>query len=80
MHIRKAIDRIIYEITRKHYGNQVEFSGSFPLKTCVLKWVSVPLLKIFRYNIKQLTKANNLSNYSICYDIETNMVILIIGI
>ncbi len=30
---------------------------------------------MFRHNIKQLTKANNLSNYGICYDVEADMVI-----
>ncbi|MGP1946897.1 MAG: hypothetical protein ACTS85_00425 [Arsenophonus sp. NC-PG7-MAG3] len=30
---------------------------------------------MFRYNIKQLTKANDLPNYGIRYDAEVDMVI-----
>ncbi len=71
--IRKAIDRRIYEIVRKHCGNQGEFTIS--LEKLHLKTGSTALLKMFRHNIKQLAKANDLPDYSIRYDTEEDMVI-----
>ncbi|MBG6243573.1 MAG: RepB family plasmid replication initiator protein, partial [Candidatus Symbiopectobacterium sp. Dall1.0] len=53
--IRKAIDRRLYEIARKHCGNQGEFTIS--LEKLHLKTGSTALLKMFRHNIKQLAKA-----------------------
>ncbi len=71
--IRKAIDRRLYEIARKHCGNQGEFTIS--LEKLHLKTGSTALLKMFRYNIKQLAKANDLPDYSLCYDAKADMVI-----
>ncbi|HGJ5884365.1 replication initiator protein A [Arsenophonus sp.] len=71
--IRKAIDRRIYEIVRKHCGNQGEFTIS--LEKLHLKTGSTALLKMFRHNIKQLDKANDLPDYSIRYDAKADMVI-----
>ncbi|MGP1946904.1 MAG: replication initiator protein A [Arsenophonus sp. NC-PG7-MAG3] len=71
--IRKAIDRRIYEIARKHCGNQGEFT--IALEKLRLKTGSTALLKMFRHNIKQLAKANDLPNYGIRYDAEVDMVI-----
>ncbi|WP_241973747.1 replication initiator protein A [Candidatus Pantoea edessiphila] len=70
--IRKAIDRRIYEIARKHCGNQEKFSIS--LKNLHLKTGSTSLLKMFRYNFKKLVKVNNLPNYTILYDEKTDIV------
>lgn len=71
--IRKAIDRRLYEIARKHCGNQGEFTIS--LEKLHLKTGSTALLKMFRHNIKQLAKANDLPDYSIHYDVKADIVI-----
>lgn len=71
--IRKAIDRRLYEIARKHCGNQGEFTIS--LEKLHLKTGSTALLKMFRHNIKQLAKANDLPDYSIRYDVKADIVI-----
>lgn len=71
--IRKAIDRRLYEIARKHCGNQGEFTIS--LEKLHLKTGSTALLKMFRHNIKQLAKANDLPDYSIGYDAKADRVI-----
>ncbi|EJT4720293.1 replication initiator protein A [Salmonella enterica] len=71
--IRKAIDRRIYEIARKHCGNQGEFQIS--LEKLHLKTGSSALLKMFRHNVKQLAKTNDLPDYSIQFDIVRDLVI-----
>lgn len=71
--IRKAIDRRIYEIARKHCGSQAEFQIS--LDKLHLKTGSSALLKMFRHNIKQLAKTNDLPDYSLRFDIERDVVI-----
>lgn len=70
--IRKAIDRRIYEIARKHCGYQKEFTIS--LELLHLKSGSSALLKMFRHNIKQLAKANDLPDYSVFFDTEKDAV------
>jgi plasmid replication initiation protein len=70
--IRKAIDRRLYEIARKHCGFQHEFS--ITLDKLHQKVGSSALLKMFRHNIKQLAKANDLPDYSILYDSDTDTV------
>ncbi|WP_136132112.1 replication initiator protein A [Candidatus Pantoea edessiphila] len=71
--IRKAIDRRIYEIARKHCGVQSEFS--IALDKLHLKTGSTSLLKMFRHNIKQLVKTNDLPDYKIRYNTGEDMVI-----
>ena len=71
--IRKAIDRRIYEIARKHCGSQEKFT--IALDKLHLKTGSTALLKMFRHNIKQLAKANELPDYSVIYDVESDTVI-----
>ncbi|EHM4620402.1 replication initiator protein A [Salmonella enterica] len=70
--IRKATDRRIYEIARKHCGNQGEFGIS--LEKLHVKAGSSATKEKFRYNIKQLAKSNDLPDYSIQYDPERDMV------
>ncbi|MGS8407978.1 replication initiator protein A (plasmid) [Escherichia coli] len=70
--IRKAIDRRIYEIARKHCGYQKEFCIS--LELLHLKSGSSALLKMFRHNIKQLAKNNDLPDYSVFFDVEKDAV------
>ncbi|MBK4775937.1 RepB family plasmid replication initiator protein (plasmid) [Candidatus Pantoea edessiphila] len=71
--IRKAIDRRIYEIARKHCGTQREFV--IALDKLHLKTGSTALLKMFRYNIKQLARKNDLPDYEIRYNPKGDMVI-----
>ncbi|AKZ66174.1 replication initiator protein A [Candidatus Palibaumannia cicadellinicola] len=71
--IRKAIDRRIYEIARKHCGNQKEFIIS--IEKLYLKTGSTSLLKMFRHNIKQLAKKNNLPEYNIYFNLIKDQVL-----
>ncbi|HGJ5890679.1 MAG TPA: replication initiator protein A [Arsenophonus apicola] len=70
--IRKAIDRRIYEIARKHCGNQHEFVIS--LEKLHLKTGSTALLKMFRHNLKQLAQTNDLPDYEVLYDSSSDKV------
>jgi len=70
--IRKAIDRRIYEIARKHCGNQPEFAIS--LEKLHLKTGSTSLLKMFRYNVKQLAKSNDLPDYEVLFNVLNDKV------
>lgn len=70
--IRKAIDRRLYEIARKHCGYQKEFTIS--LELLHLKAGSSALLKMFRHNVKQLAKTNDLPDYAVTYDLESDRV------
>jgi plasmid replication initiation protein len=71
--IRKAIDRRLYEIARKHCGNQHEFSIS--LQKLQLKTGSASTLRLFKHNLKQLTKTNDLPDYEIAYVAESDSVL-----
>ncbi|MDQ1237811.1 MAG: replication initiation protein A (plasmid) [Wigglesworthia glossinidia] len=71
--LRKAIERRIYEIARKHCGNQPEFNIS--LEKLHLKTGSTSLLKMFRHNIKKLAKKNELPDYYIRYNINEDKVV-----
>ncbi|ASV34598.1 RepB family plasmid replication initiator protein (plasmid) [Candidatus Williamhamiltonella defendens] len=71
--IRKATDRRIYEIARKHCGHQGEFNIS--VEKLHLKTGSTALLKMFRHNIKQLVKSNDLPDYEMRYDVERDSVV-----
>ncbi|HGJ5890400.1 MAG TPA: replication initiator protein A [Arsenophonus apicola] len=70
--IRKAIDRRLYEIARKHCGNQHEFNIS--LGKLHSKTGSTALLKMFRHNLKQLAKTNDLPDYEVLFDPVTDKV------
>ncbi|PAV01195.1 RepB family plasmid replication initiator protein [Arsenophonus sp. ENCA] len=71
--IRKAIDRRLYEIARKHCGSQREFTIS--LEKLHLKTGSTANKAEFKRMLKNLAKANDLPDYSIRYDAKSNMVI-----
>lgn len=71
--IRKAIYRRLYEIAKKHCGNQDEFIISF--KKLYLKSGSIAHLNKFKFNIRQLEKTNDLPDYVITYDKKTDNVI-----
>lgn len=71
--IRKAIDRRLYEIARKHCGNQHEFQIS--LEKLHMKTGSTANKGKFKHNIKQLTKTNDLPDYAISYEPEKDIVV-----
>jgi plasmid replication initiation protein len=70
--IRKAIDRRLYEIARKHCGNQHEFVIS--LDKLYAKTGSTAALSKFKFNIKQLATTNDLPDYEVLFDPSTNKV------
>ncbi len=71
--IRKAIDRRLYEIARKHCGNQHEFQIS--LEKLHLKTGSTAQLKMFRHNVKQLSKTNDLPDYELIFEVAADNII-----
>lgn len=71
--IRKAIDQRIYEIARKHCGNQGEFTVS--LEKLHLKIGSTANKAEFKRMLKYLEKDNDLPDYSLCYDASHDVVI-----
>lgn len=70
--IRKAIDRRLYEIARKHCGNQAEFT--ICLEKLHQKTGSSRDVRKFKFDIKQLTKINDLPDYEIFLDSSTDKV------
>ncbi|PAV01752.1 RepB family plasmid replication initiator protein [Arsenophonus sp. ENCA] len=70
--IRKAIDRRLYEIARKHCGNQHEFT--IFLENLLKKTGSSTALKYFRSEIKKLSILNDLPDYEISFDPSTDKV------
>ncbi|MGP1932234.1 MAG: replication initiator protein A [Arsenophonus sp. ET-YP4-MAG3] len=70
--IRKAIDRRIYEIARKHCGNQHDFIISLEKLYCKIGTSS--LLKEFKRKLKTLLKSNNLPDYEIFLDTSTDKI------
>lgn len=71
--IRKAIDRRIYEIARKHCGEQYEFEIS--LERLLKKTGSTSTKEKFKFNIKKLAIENKLPDYEIIFDNDRDMVI-----
>ncbi|HGJ5869563.1 replication initiator protein A, partial [Arsenophonus nasoniae] len=70
--IRKAIDRRIYEIARKHCGNQHEFIIS--LEKLHLKTGSVSSIRLFKQKLKTLFTNNDLPDYEVLFDPITDKV------
>ncbi|UBX30681.1 replication initiator protein A [Arsenophonus apicola] len=71
--IRKAVDRRIYEIVRKHCGNKGVFNIS--LEKLHLKTGSTANRAEFKRMLKNLEKANDLPDYRIFYDVERDVVV-----
>lgn len=71
--IRKAIDRRIYEIARKHCGSQEQFL--ITLEKLHLKTGSTAKKAEFKRMLKNLAKVNDLPDYSLRYDVASDMVI-----
>jgi plasmid replication initiation protein len=71
--IRKAIDRRLYEIARKHCGKQAEWIIS--LELLHLKTGSTAGKAEFKRSIKNLSKINDLPDYQIRYDADKDSVV-----
>lgn len=70
--LRKPIERRVYEIARKHCGQQKLWVVSLPL--LYKKSGSVGTLKKFRLVIKNLADHGHLPDYDIAFDVETDKV------
>ena len=70
--IRKPIDRRIYELARKHCGAQKSWQCS--VKVLHEKCGSTAPLRNFRVAIKELAEANDLPDYSISLNSDTDVV------
>lgn len=70
--LRKPLDRRIYELARKHCGNNS--SWKFDLKTLHDRSGSTASMKEFRKAIKSLAESNQLPDYSVEFDGKKNQV------
>lgn len=70
--IRKAIDRRIYELVRKHCGNQNVWQIS--VKALHEKSGSSSVLRNFRCDVKALVEAQTLPDYQVLFDEASDLV------
>lgn len=70
--LRKPIERRVYEIARKHCGQQDQWK--IGLSNLLKKTGSQSPLKRFRQMIRDLARYNHLPDYSVNFDAETDMV------
>ena len=70
--IRKPLDRRIYELCKKHCGNQA--SWEIGLEKLLKKSGSTTNLREFRRSIKDLAESDELPDYRIKYDVDRDMV------
>jgi plasmid replication initiation protein len=70
--LRKPIERRIYELARKHCGQQKEWKISVSLLH--KKTGSKNTVKEFRRPVRELTKSDHLPDYHVTYDEKTDMV------
>ena len=70
--LRKPIERRVYEIARKHCGQQDEWKVGLP--TLLTKTGSQSPLKRFREMIRDLVAYDHLPDYSVTFDDEADMV------
>jgi len=70
--LRKPLDRRIYELARKHCGNNN--SWKFDLDTLLQRSGSTASMKEFRKAIKSLAESNQLPDYSVEFDGKKNQV------
>jgi hypothetical protein len=70
--LRKPIERRIYELARKHCGNQPEME--MKVETLFLKSGSKGTLKEFRRAIRELASGNHLPDYETQFDVFTDKV------
>jgi len=73
--LRKPLDRRIYELARKHCGNNQ--SWKFDLNTLLERSGSTASMKEFRKAIKSLAESNQLPDYSVEFDGKKNQVTFI---
>lgn len=70
--LRKPIERRVYEIARKHCGQQDEWK--IGLANLLKKTGSQSPLKRFRQMLRDLADYDHLPDYSVSFDAETDMV------
>lgn len=70
--LRKPLERRVYEIARKHCGQQDEWRIGLP--TLLKKTGSQSPLKRFRQMIRDLVAYDHLPDYSVSFAVETDMV------
>lgn len=70
--LRKALDRRVYELARKYCGNQSKWSVS--MEVLHKKTGSTSPLKKFRFDMKSLAQSNELPDYRVLFDENTDMV------
>ncbi|KZX37234.1 replication initiator protein A [Wohlfahrtiimonas chitiniclastica] len=73
--LRKPLDRRIYELARKHCGNNQ--SWKFDLSTLHQRSGSTASMKEFRKSIKSLAESNQLPDYCVEFDGKKNQVTFI---
>lgn len=64
--LRKPTERRLYELARKHCGNQITWK--ITLLNLKEKLGITSQLKLFRFNIKKITETNHLPEYNISMD------------
>lgn len=70
--IRKPMDRRIYELVRKHCGSQPRWKVS--VKVLHEKSGSASPLKRFRFDVKALAESNDLPDYRITLDFDSDVL------
>lgn len=70
--LRKPIERRVYEIARKHCGQQAEWKISLP--TLLKKTGSQSPLKRFRQMIRNLALYDHLPDYTVSFDLQEDLV------
>jgi len=70
--LRKPIERRIYELARKHCGQQETWKASVEL--LLKKSGSKSSDKEFRRAVRELAETNHLPDYSVAFDAEADMV------
>ena len=70
--LRKPIERRIYELARKHCGQQETWKASVEL--LLKKSGSKSTDKEFRRAVRELAETNHLPDYSVAFDAEADMV------
>jgi len=70
--LRKPLERRVYELARKHCGQQQKWKIS--LKLLLKKSGSQSPTKKFRYLIKNLAANDHLPDYSVRFDVDADMV------
>lgn len=73
--LRKPVERRVYEVARKHCGQQKSWRIS--IKKLLLKSGSQSPEKRFRQMIRELVDHDHLPDYKVTYDDDTDMVIFI---